>query len=433
MHSDTNLVQIKNVQPDSEPVTLTANLAINGTSVSVANTSIFAQFGGISTSFGFIKVNNEIMYYTSITAGSAGAGTLGITTRGVDGTSISNHSLGSVAYKYELNGISLTNINKIHTLPSDTTLKGLRDLDTYYLQVDRGHRSTGNSQVSFVDQKSVGGKSISASQNYQFSGVQPYINAITPGKTTKVTSQIRTVSGTSSGGVEESFLDRGYESVELNKMNFVSDPRIVCSQPNETAKLSALPKNKSFTLKVDLFSDDQNLSPVLDIQNAFMILSRNRVNNPVQDYTLDGRSNLTVGDPHASLYISNRIDLKQPATSLKVFVSANRPANSDFRILYKLYKTDSSEIDQSFVLFPGYDNLKDTDGDGIGDQIIDASKNSGRADAFVRPSNDNEYLEYQFTADNLEQFTGFAIKIVMSSTNESRIPTFKDLRVIALA
>lgn len=77
--------------------------------------------------------------------------------------------------------------------------------------------------------------------------------------------------------------------------------------------------------------------------------------------------------------------------------------------------------------------MRDTDGDGFGDLVIDSSKNSGRADAFVRPSNVGEFLEYQFTADNLDIFTGFAIKIVMSSTNESKSPEFKDLRVIALA
>jgi len=91
MHADTNIVQIKNIDPDTVPVQLTANLGINDTTVSIANTNAFAQFEGITTSRGYVKVGNEIMYYTSITAGSGGAGTLGITTRGVDGTLVSNH------------------------------------------------------------------------------------------------------------------------------------------------------------------------------------------------------------------------------------------------------------------------------------------------------------------------------------------------------
>lgn len=433
MHSDNNIVEIKNVLPDTVPVQLTANMSINDTTVSIANTNAFAQFEGISTSRGYVKVDNEIMYYTSVTAGSGGAGTLGISTRGVDNTPISNHSTGDIAYKYELNGVSLTSINTIHTLPSNTALKSLRSLDGYHLQVSRGLRSSGNSQVSFTSEKVVGGKYTSASQNYQFNSVEPYINTITPGKNTTVSGQIRTVSGTSSGGTEVSFNDKGYESIQLNKINFLPDTRLVCSQQNETNRLTSLPKNKSFTLRVNLTSEDDNLSPVLDMQNAFMILGRNRVNNPISDYALDGRSNAITGDPHSSVYISNRIDLQQSASSLKVLIGAYRPSGSDFRVLYQLFRPDSSEIDQSFILFPGYDNLKDTDGDGFGDTIIDSSRNSGRADAFVRPSKDGEFLEYQFSVDNLEPFTGFAIKIVMSSTNEAKSPEFKDLRVIALA
>ena len=59
------------------------------------------------------------------------------------------------------------------------------------------------------------------------------------------------------------------------------------------------------------------------------------------------------------------------------------------------------DINQS-LLFPGYNNLKDTDGDGYGDVVIDATLNNGTSDAFVRASNDGEFLEYQFSADNFE-------------------------------
>jgi len=80
-----------------------------------------------------------------------------------------------------------------------------------------------------------------------------------------------------------------------------------------------------------------------------------------------------------------------------------------------------------------FDNLEDTDGDGFGDKIIDPSKNSGRPDAFVSPSDVDQFKEYQFSVDDLDEFTGFKFKIVMSGTNEAKAPSFKDLRTIALA
>ena len=75
----------------------------------------------------------------------------------------------------------------------------------------------------------------------------------------------------------------------------------------------------------------------------------------------------------------------------------------------------------------------DTDGDGFGDTIVDDSLKTGKADAEVRASKTGEFLEYQFSIDNLSPFSGYQIKIVMSGTDEANPPEFKDLRTIALA
>ena len=272
-----------------------------------------------------------------------------------------------------------------------------------------------------------------ASQNFQYNAIVPQFNVITPGETTSVSAELRSVSGTSAGGSEISFIDQGYEPVELNQVNRVSSTRLVCSEINETTRLTDLPKNRSTTLAIQFNSQDPNLSPVIDSQNGVLILQRNRVNAPITNYSTDSRVKLISGDPHSAIYISNRVDLKQPATSLKVLVSAYRHSSADFRVLYRLFRPDSSEVQQSYELFPGYDNLRDLNGDGFGETIIDATLNSGRSDAFVPSSRDNQFLEYQFSADNLDKFTGFAIKIVYSGTNEAYAPRFKDLRVIALA
>jgi len=430
MHQDTNKVVISNVDPNTIPTTITADLGLSDSTISVANTSIFGTFEGISTSKGYVKINNEIIYYDSI-----GSGTLGIGSRGNDlllsGTR--THTLGDQIYKYELNGISLSRINTTHTLPTDSTLKSARDIDRYHIQIDRSGRSTGDNQMSFTDEKTLGGSKVSISQNFQFNGIIPQYNVITPGQNTNVSAKIRTVSGTSVGGSEISFIDQGYESVELNQINYLDSTRLVCSEVNEEEYLTTLPKNKSLTIELDLSSSDSNLSPVIDTQTAFVALARNRVNNPIASYPDDARVNQNSEDPHSAVYITNKINLKQPASSLKVFVSAYRHSSADFRVLYKLYRADSSEIEPTYELFPGYDNLTDTDGDGFGDSVVDSTKNSGLPDAFVRASRDGEFLEYQFSADDLDQFTGFVIKIVMSGTDEAHPVRLKDLRTIALA
>ena len=194
------------------------------------------------------------------------------------------------------------------------------------------------------------------------------------------------------------------------------------------------PKNKSFTIGLTLTSDDSNLSPMINVvDNAAIVLGRSALNSPVENYAFDGRVNLTLEDPHVSNYISRDISLDQPATSLKVLISAYRDASADFSVLYKLTRTDSSNVEQTFELFPGFDNTTDTDGDGFGDKVINPINNSGRPDSNVPASADDEFFDYQFSIDELEQFNGFQIKIVMSGTNEAKPPRFKDLRVIALA
>ncbi|NCW11239.1 MAG: hypothetical protein EBW43_04695, partial [Proteobacteria bacterium] len=59
MQADNNVVELKNVNPSTTPIKLTANMSISDTTISVANTSYFATFEGISTSKGYIKVDDE--------------------------------------------------------------------------------------------------------------------------------------------------------------------------------------------------------------------------------------------------------------------------------------------------------------------------------------------------------------------------------------
>ena len=285
------------------------------------------------------------------------------------------------------------------------------------------------------NEKAIGGNKVEISQNHQFSSITPQFNVITPGSTTRVNSTMRTISGTSSGGSEISFIDQGFEPAVLNETIFYPTPRLVASKLNENVKLTALPKNKSLTLNIDMSSSDPNLSPVLDVKNATFILGRNKINDPIgkENYSTDARATQLEDDPHGSIFVSKKIDLKQPATSLKVLVGASVQPEADFRVFYRLFSEDSTEVSQTYRPFPGFKNLNDVDGDGFGDDIIDLSKNDGRADAFVLPNGFGLFSEYQFSVDNLEQFSGFVIKIVMTSTNESYPVRLKDFRAIALA
>ena len=437
-HGANNDVEIVDVESDREKVKLTANLDINGTVVSVADTTPFATYEGISTAGGYAKIANEIIEYSGINNTSGNAGTLTIVTRAVDSTTQSAHTTDDFIQPYEIGGVNLRRINTTHDLPATYYTDENDNFDHYHLRFDRStpysSRDTGGSMLNFSGQKAVGGNSVGISQNYQFSSLVPQFNYITPGKDTKINALVRTISGTSAGGNEVSFIDQGYEPITINKVKHFDTPRLVASKVNEKEHLTSLPKNKSLTLRVDFSrGEDKNLSPVMDIQNATWILGRNKVNNPIDNYIMDARTNTIEHDPHSTVFVTRMTSIEQPATSLKVLIAACVQESADIRVLYRLHRADSAEIDQSFTPFPGYDNTKDTDGDGFGDQIIDVTNNSGRPDAKMSANDPETFSEYQFSVNNLEQFDGFSIKIVTSSTNESTPVKLKDFRCIALA
>jgi hypothetical protein len=437
MYAANNKLTLNNIESDVPPTTLTTTLLTSSTSISVASTTNFGTFEGVSVSGsnpGYVKIEDELIRYESV-----GTGQLLTITRGIDSTLVSEHSNSTKIYKYELSGVSLRRLNTTHDI-SDTG----NDIDSYYVEFNRSNldsnttnRSTDGSltsapQLSFNAESTAGGSDVSATQNIQYDTIVPEIASIVPGSSTEITAQIRSVSGTSVDGTEISFLDQGYENVEIGSENKLPSTRIICSNVNEQTYLGGLLRNKSLTTKVNLTTTDTNLSPMIFWKNSSVRLLSSRLNNPIADFAGDNRVNSLLDDPSAAVYVSNTVRLSQPATALKVIIGAYRPASADFRVLYSLIRPDSSEIEQAFELFPGYSNLTvDNNQDGYPD-VIDFSKNNGLPDTFVPPSLVNQFLEYEFNANNLGDFTGYTIKIVMSGTDQANAPRFKDLRSIAI-
>ena len=431
-HGALSKVEIQNVKPDTTIVPSTSALTAESTTVSLANTAPFASFSGITTDRGEALIEEEIVSYV------LGTGELTLT-RGVLNTTALPHPEGASIQTYEASGVSLAGINTIFTTPTNQTLISEGGIDNYYLEVNRTaidplNQRVGNSLLCFTDEKTIGGNQVKISQNHQYSSFSPQINFITPGTTTTVNTTMRTISGTSAGGSEISYLDQGFNATTLNETTFFLTPRLVASTINQD-KLTFFPKQKSLQLNVDMTTADENLSPILDTKNATFIFGRNKINNPIgrDNYATDNRTNQLTNDPHGSTFITDRVDLENPATSLKVIVGASVEPEADIRAYYRLFSADSSEVSSTYRPFPGFNNMIDEDGDGFGDTVIDPANSDGRPDKFVAPNRFNEFSEYQFTADDLEQFNGFSIKIVMTSTNESVPVKMQDFRAIALA
>ena len=395
------------------------------------------------TNIGYVKIGDEIIGYQSINEGSLQiASGLG-NQRGVDDTIPIAHQIGAVVRKHEISGVSIRRLEVPDSASLD--ISDPIDLDSYHVTFKRDathgkNRSVdavGAPQLSFNSESFTGGSNVRASQNILYGALIPRYDVLTPsgvaGAVTGIDASIRTVSGTSVGGNEPSFVDNGFQPVQLNTYNALDTVRLVSSKVNENQYLGSLPSNKSFTTILNLSSNDENISPVIRLSSGSETeFISHRLNNPIglDNYSTDGRVNSIIDDPHATTYISNTVNLSKPATSLKVILTAFRPESSDFRVLYSLIRSDSSEVEQAFELFPGFNNVTKLDNDGF--LVTDSSNNDGRPDVFVPESVDGEFREYQFTADNLPEFTGFTIKIVMSGTNQAQPPSIKELRSIAI-
>jgi hypothetical protein len=88
-----------------------------------------------------------------------------------------------------------------------------------------------------------------------------------------------------------------------------------------------------------------------------------------------------------------------------------RPPEASVEVYYRVLKADTNDVfrEQPYVLMSAQDGAD-----------LSTAQNA------------NDFKEYYYAADGIGAFTTFAIKIVMRSSNSSKVPLCKDLRGIAL-
>ena len=113
----------------------------------------------------------------------------------------------------------------------------------------------------------------------------------------------------------------------------------------------------------------------------------------------------------AAKHVTKPVVLEETAVGLKILFAANRPDAASFRVYFRTGTADDDLTAQTY-----------TEVGQEGDNPPDDDKDTFR--------------EYEFLAGGqvgaLNAFTKFQVKIVMNSSNSSKIPAIKDLRIIAL-
>jgi hypothetical protein len=434
MHSSENFVKISEMRPTNLEANsrTTVEITPNSTSIPLVSANGFSTFENLTvdgTNPGYVIIGEEVISYTGVT---------GNTLTGI-GTFSRTYASGVPVYKYQFNGVSLKRINKIHNFADvDQTIHPI-DLNSYHVKIEVDDTSYDgvaigkdrSTDLNFNSTLQAGEEGTVITNNIQFEALTPNIAHIIPANT-DIQTRVRTFSGTSIGGNEKSFIDNGFTTIPLDATTYFGAPKLVCSDVNEDAFITESPGGRSFTMEFLMSTTDNRVSPVIDTIRTNVILTSNLLNNPVglttaSVYADDDRVRSLYNDPHAAVYISNPVNLQIPANSLKVLLSASRNDTNDIRVLYQLFRVDGGA--QYYEFFPGYSNYQ-VDGQGI-KRVIDPSRNDGSADSFVPQTSNRSFREYEYSVDDLPDFTGFVIKIVMAGTNQATPPLIKDLRAIA--
>ena len=261
-----------------------------------------------------------------------------------------------------------------------------------------------------------GGENASTTRNYYYDCIHTMIPNLlfkdTRIHTSILGTHMKSPEGVS-GGTSYQIQSSG-DFITLNDNVFLSSPKVVASEINETNEMSS---KKSFTCKLQLQSFNSNVSPVIDSGTIGAIAIMNRLNDidsssDVANGTTYIASTEPDGDNNAFVYCTRKVNLKTPATAVKVTADLFRPPTTDIKFMYKILKNDDT-----------------TPWDDLGWEYFNTN---GSADTTI--SNDaRNFKEYEFTAENLAEFSAFAVKIVGQGTNSSVVPLVSALRCIALS
>ena len=412
MYSTSNNVEIRNA---TSGLSTTLNGAITSSATSLVldpsvtgGSSVTGFEASNESSKIYLKIGNEIVTGT--------LSNLNVTSisRAQGSTTAAAHADNVTVELYQINKTPLTEINRVHTAIANI------NLNSYTVNLTSAPTISGSS-----DTVEVGGNFVFASENYRYETIRTSVNTLNFPQT-DVTLKLASTSGTSPSGTETSFSKISTDEVTLllNENIDLDRTNIVASSVNEELELSSA---KSLELKFSLFSDATNLSPVIDLDRASVILVANNLNEvdsssdvyPTADYV---DSIEPEGDQNACIYITKKVALENPATSLRVNFAANKKPSADIKVLFKILRSDDS-----------------FDFDELGYEYFN---NDGSSDTNVNSSlSESDFQDYTYTAGikddgigvTLGEFSQFAIKIVMQGTNAAQPPRVRDLRVIALA
>lgn len=200
-------------------------------------------------------------------------------------------------------------------------------------------------------------------------------------------------------------VSQGYEGVLANK-----------NKEWETAR--RISGSGTLIYKGTLTTTDPAISPFMDLTRQSVFLVKNIIGTGFtdEDTAKDGAA--------LAKYVTRRVILDDGfnADSMRIWFSAIRPQESDIKVYVKVLAAEDSDLfdDRDYILITDTNNLN----------TYSSSDNDWREFSYDIAAGDLDYTNS--SGNDFTTFNSYAIKLVMLSSNTSRVPKIKDLRGVSL-
>ena len=333
-------------------------------------------------------------------------------------------------------GIPIDQINGVHQITEVTW--NTYSFNNYW---------TGNNydtiyEINAANSDLVFGTGVRTDYDYQYDNLVLNINDLKLAGTS-LTYQIKGQSGQSLDGSEQPYaMDSSSENIVAKTIFRPTRVKKVSSERNSD-KFS-VPGYKSLQVNATLSTNNPNVSPMIDKYNMNAIIVENLINNrnstefinninmkgsveqvsnlppssnQIGDayiisttgvtYVWDGEEWIVQGEACARR-IWKTVNLYESASGLKVTFQGAIQANSDVSVYYKVLGVDEN----------------------VSIDTKDWVKMELERDV-TKSLNEYDYQQYSYLVDNLNQFRSFKVKLVMNSTDSTKVPLVKKFAAIA--
>lgn len=159
---------------------------------------------------------------------------------------------------------------------------------------------------------------------------------------------------------------------------------------------------KSLQVNVLFSTNNENITPVIDVANTTAYLVENIINDQSSGELDD------VNPTGIARYITKDVQLVSQSNGIHVRFDANVQGSANIRVFYKVLPIEST---QTLADRPWVEMTLDND--------------------VAKANNDTTFNEYRYTASNLGLFKAFKTKVLMTSPDSTKPPLLKSYRAIA--